>query len=218
MPSVRSYGQYCALAKALDAVGDRWTVLIVRELLARGPARYTDLLHGLPGIATNLLADRIAQLEAAGIVRREAAPPPVAASLVRLTERGEALWPVIRELGRWGGPLVAERDGGEAFRPHWLGVPAQLHLADSDPDGPPVAIELRSGDDAMVIEADAGAIRTRAGRAEAPDAVLSGAPELLAAVVAGRLGVREACARGLELAGDAGAVERLQRPPAAARA
>ena len=85
---MRSYGQYCSVAKALDVVGDRWTLLIVRELLLRGACRYTDLKDGLPGIATNLLADRIRELEAAGLIRREEAPPPVATTLVHLTEAG----------------------------------------------------------------------------------------------------------------------------------
>ena len=75
---MRSYGQYCSIAKALDVVGDRWTLLIVRELLIRGACRYTDLKDGLPGIATNLLADRLRELESAGLIRREEAPPPVA--------------------------------------------------------------------------------------------------------------------------------------------
>src|SRR5436190_22444590 len=99
---MRSYGQYCAVAKALDVVGDRWTLLIVRELMIGGPSRYTDLQNGLPGIATNLLADRLRDLEKAGIVLRETAPPPVATSVFSLTARGQALWPVLAELGRWG--------------------------------------------------------------------------------------------------------------------
>src|ERR1700757_3975599 len=76
---MRSYGQYCAIAKALDLVGDRWTLLIVRELLLSGPMRYTDLRNALPGIATNLLADRLRELSEAGIVRGGDGAPPVAA-------------------------------------------------------------------------------------------------------------------------------------------
>src|SRR2546428_9372184 len=79
---MRSYGQYCSVAKALDVIGDRWTLLVIRELLLQGPCRYTDLKNGLPGIATNLLSDRLHQLEEAGLVRREGAPPPGAATLV----------------------------------------------------------------------------------------------------------------------------------------
>ena len=85
---MRSYGQYCSIAKALDVVGDRWTLLIIRELLIRGACRYTDLKDGLPGIATNLLADRIRELESAGLIRREEAPPPVATTLFHLTDTG----------------------------------------------------------------------------------------------------------------------------------
>src|SRR5947207_12707682 len=98
---MRSYRQYCALARALDVVGDRWTLLIVRELGLRGPSRYTDLQYGLPGIATNLLADRLREMEEAGIVRRREAPPPVATALFDLTEPGEGLRPVLQALGRW---------------------------------------------------------------------------------------------------------------------
>src|SRR5271156_5649061 len=105
---MRSYGQYCALAKALDVIGDRWTLRIVRELLIRGACRYTDLRHGLPGIATNLLAERLRELEQAGLVRREDAPPPIATALFSLTPRGEQLRPVVYELGRWGAPLMLE--------------------------------------------------------------------------------------------------------------
>ncbi|HEY6225275.1 MAG TPA: helix-turn-helix domain-containing protein, partial [Gemmatimonadales bacterium] len=82
---MRTYAQYCGLARALDVVGDRWTLLIVRELLLRESCRYTDLLSGLPGIATNLLAGRLADLEAAGVIVREEAPPPIATTIYRLT-------------------------------------------------------------------------------------------------------------------------------------
>src|SRR5262249_56563671 len=99
---MRSYGQYCGLAKALDVIGDRWTLLIVRELLIRGACRYTDLRNGLPGIATNLLAERLRELEDAEIIAREEAPPPVATTLFRLTARGAALDAVVEQIGRWG--------------------------------------------------------------------------------------------------------------------
>src|SRR6267142_6121486 len=106
---MRRYGQFCPLAKALDIVGDRWTLLIVRELLGR-PCRYTDLRDGLPGIATNLLADRLKSLEAAGVITAETAPPPVATTLYRLTERGEALHEAVAALALWGAPLLADAD------------------------------------------------------------------------------------------------------------
>src|ERR1043166_1224286 len=112
---MRSYNQFCAVAKSLDVVGERWTLLIVRELMLRGPSRYTDLREGLPGIATNLLADRLRDLEREGIVAREDAPPPVATTLFSLTPRGADLKPVIDSLGRWGAPLMVEPTGDEEF-------------------------------------------------------------------------------------------------------
>ncbi|MFE2481583.1 winged helix-turn-helix transcriptional regulator [Streptomyces sp. NPDC059389] len=109
---MRTYGQYCGIAKTLDTVGDRWTLLIVRELFALGPCRHTDLRNGLPGIASNLLVDRLRELEEAGLIHREAAPPPVATTLFSLTERGRELEPVLRELSRWGMPLSCPADPG----------------------------------------------------------------------------------------------------------
>ena len=133
---MRSYGQYCSVAKALDVVGDRWTLLIVRELLLQGPCRYTDLKNGLPGIATNLLADRLAQLEEAGLVRREEAAPPVATTLFRLTEAGAELEPVLNSLGAWGIRYMAEPADGDEFLSHWFAFPVELFLRDRDPAGP----------------------------------------------------------------------------------
>src|SRR5206468_5268722 len=103
---MRSYGQFCGLAKSLDVIGDRWTLLIVRELLIRGPSRYTDLQRGLPGIPTNLLADRLRDLEDAEILRKDVSRRPGAVPVYALTPRGEALEAVIAALGRWAAPLL----------------------------------------------------------------------------------------------------------------
>src|SRR5690348_856864 len=103
---MRSYGQFCGLAKSLDLIGDRWTLLIVRELLIRGTARYTDLRAGLPGIPTNLLADRLRDLEAAELLRRELSAGTASVPVYALTPRGAALEPVIAALGRWAAPLL----------------------------------------------------------------------------------------------------------------
>src|ERR1039457_4128844 len=111
---MRSYGQYSGLAKALDIIGDRWTLLIVRDLLVR-PCRYTDLRKGLPGIATNLLATRVRELEEAGVLAREEVPPPVATILFRLTKRGKELEPAMQMLDNWGAPLLAKSSGKEEF-------------------------------------------------------------------------------------------------------
>ncbi len=207
---MRSYGQSCALAKALDVVGDRWTLLIVRELLIRGACRYTDLQNGLPGIATNLLGDRLRELEQAGIVRREDAPPPIAATLFRLTPRGEALEPVLRELGRWGAPLLAAPARGDAFRSHWLALPLRLHLRDAAPHRPLVTIELRTGGEPMSVEVGSGTVRTRPGSAPNPQAILTGSPRLVLALLAGRLSLAKARASGLKYAGDPRILRRVR--------
>lgn len=206
---VRSYEQYCAVAKALDVVGDRWTLLIVRELLTSGPSRYTDLMKGLPGIATNLLADRLREMEKARIVRSYAAPPPVATTLFELTERGQAVRPVLEELGRWGAPLMGVPQPNNVFRSHWLVFPLDAYLEDKAPKEPPVTIELRTGDEPMVVETVDGKVRTRRGTAASPDAVLSGRPGLILGLLSGRLALAEAKKRGLEFHGSRKALDRV---------
>lgn len=206
---MRSYQQYCAVAKALDVVGDRWVLLIVRELMTSGPSRYTDLLKGLPGIATNLLADRLKEMENAGVVRSWAAPPPVATTLFGLTERGEALRPLLEDLGRWGAPLMGVPQPNNVFRSHWLVFPFDAYLKDRTPHEPPIAIEIRTGDEPMVIETTDGNVRTRRGAVEKPDATLEGRPGLILGLLAGRFDLAEARKRGLEFKGSQKALHRV---------
>jgi DNA-binding HxlR family transcriptional regulator len=101
----RSYQQFCGLARALDRVGERWTLLIVRNLLL-GPRRYSDLLHELPGITTNLLAKRLKEMESLGILEKRALAPPAAGEAYALTALGEGLEPAVMELARWGGAFM----------------------------------------------------------------------------------------------------------------
>ncbi|WP_410657262.1 winged helix-turn-helix transcriptional regulator [Amycolatopsis sp. lyj-112] len=123
---MRSYGQYCGLARSLEVVGDRWNLLIVRQLLI-APARYRDLIDGLPGIATNLLADRLRDLEGSGVVERRLAG---AGSVVEyaLTPWGAELRQPIESLIRWSTPLMVRGPDSDSFRPEWLAlaVPALL--------------------------------------------------------------------------------------------
>jgi DNA-binding HxlR family transcriptional regulator len=116
---VKSYGQWCSVAKALDVVGERWSLLLVRELLD-GPKRYSDLLDGSPGISTDVLAARLRDLEDAGVLTRRTLPPPAASKVYELTDRGRDLAPVLSSLSRWGMQLLGERGEDEAFRPQWL--------------------------------------------------------------------------------------------------
>jgi len=206
---MRSYQQYCAVAKALDVVGDRWVLLIVRELMTAGPSRYTDLLKGLPGIATNLLADRLRDMEKAGLVRSWAAPPPVATTLFSLTERGDALRPLLEELGRWGAPMMGVPQPSNVFRSHWLVFPFDAYLTDRSPAEAPIAIEVRTGDEPMVIETVDGTVRTRRGTVAKPDAVLEGRPGLILGLLAGRLDLPEARKRGLAFKGNQKALARV---------
>ncbi len=207
---MRTYRQYCGLARALDVVGDRWTLLIVRELLLLGSARYTDLQHGLPGIATNLLADRLRELEDAGVVEREEAPPPVATTLYRLSARGRQLKPAVLALGTWGGPLLGAMQPDDVLRPHWLAIPLEIHLTDRDPDAPPVAIEARMDDVTMSVHAEGGRVTTTRGPTPGADLVLEGAPEVVFGLLTGALTATRARATGLKVRGTLGVLRRFR--------
>ncbi|MBI3792982.1 MAG: helix-turn-helix transcriptional regulator [Gemmatimonadetes bacterium] len=115
----RAYHEACGIAKALDLVGERWTLLVVRNLLL-GPLRYSDLREGLPGITTNLLAKRLAEMVKGGLVVREQGAPPDGGWRYRLTERGAALEPVLQALGAWGWPALAKPDPRDARNIAWL--------------------------------------------------------------------------------------------------
>jgi DNA-binding HxlR family transcriptional regulator len=213
---MRSYKQRCGLAKALDVVGERWTLLMVRELLIRGACRYTDLRKGLPGIATNLLAERLRELEDAGIVVREEAPPPIATTLFRLTERGRELEEVLLELGRWGAPLLAHRARGEVLQSHWLVLPLKLLLVDGRPGNPKVDIELRAGSEPITIVAANGAIDVRLGAADHAAVIVTGHPETVLQLFAGRIDLEEAMAAGIRWEGPPEVLHRVV-PIASAR-
>jgi DNA-binding HxlR family transcriptional regulator len=206
---VRSYGEYCAVAKSLDVIGDRWTLLIVRELVLRGACRYTDLRNGLPGIASNLLAERLRELESSGVIVREDAPPPVATALFRLTPRGEQLRPVLDELFRWGLPLMTEQPPGDAVRSHWLAGALESMLSDHQPDAPPATLELRMGDQPIAIEARAGTIDIRLGAVDRADATLTGPPRPIMGLLLGLLDPAAAKAGGVDIDGDPAVLDRI---------
>ena len=129
----RSYHQYCGLARALDVIGDRWNLLIIRQLLAR-PARYTELHDGLPGVATNLLVDRLRDLEQAGVIERRPAHQG-SASTYALTTWGAELRGPIEGLIRWSTPLMVRGQGGDRFQLDWLAIALPALLADRAPAG-----------------------------------------------------------------------------------
>jgi DNA-binding HxlR family transcriptional regulator len=208
---VRSYSQSCPVAKALDVIGDRWNLLIVRELLLRERCRYTDLRNGLPGIATNMLTERVRDLEQAGVVFREDAKPPVATAVFGLTERGRALQPVLRELALWGAPLMGDLAAGE-FRDHWLGLIAETYLVDHDPQRPAVSIQLNPDTEPAVLQTLDGLVDVSPGIAELPDLTLTGHATVLAGVLTGQLELDQARSQGLECDGDLAALRRIRGP------
>jgi len=148
----KRYDQYCPVAHALGLVGERWALLIVRELL-HGPQRYTDLTASLPGIGTNILAARLKDLEACGIVAKRRLPPPAASQVYELTEYGLALKPVIRELAVWGIQSLGPPSFDEPPAAHWLEDALDTVFAPVAPEG---SFEFHVGDDVASIVAGEG--------------------------------------------------------------
>jgi DNA-binding HxlR family transcriptional regulator len=209
---MRSYGQWCALAKALDVLGDRWTLLVVRELMMYPEgARYTDLRDGLPGIASNLLSERLRDLEGAGVLERHDAPPPIAATLYRLTERGRALRATLRELGRWGAPLLAAAPKNDEVRGHWIALPAEIYLADGAPGKPASTLEVRADDDLVTLTIGGGEVRASMGAARKPDAAIVGPAREVARVLLAGAPLARARKHGVTYTGDARILKRLIR-------
>jgi DNA-binding HxlR family transcriptional regulator len=206
---MRSYGQWDGVAKALDLVGDRWSLLIVRELSIRGPLRYTDLHRGIPGIATNLLADRIRELESTGIIARAISDVPGGPQLIRLTTRGERLRPVLQALARWGAADLPDAPTTDVVQAHWLTIPLEATLRDRKPDRGRAVLEVRAGDTPIQVEVGDG-IRTSLGPAASPDAVISGDPRTVLAVLLGRMGLEEAQAAGVSFRGDPKLLRRIR--------
>jgi DNA-binding HxlR family transcriptional regulator len=206
---VRSYGQYCPIARALDLVGDRWTLLIVRELMMRGSCRYTDLANGLPGIATNMLSGRLRDMEIAGIVERVEAPPPVATTLFALTERGRSLDQVLFSLGAWGAELMTPPTPDDAFRIEWLSFFVRAFLVDREPDRPTQQITIDTGGITVHLRVGSGQVALEDGPAERADARLAGEPRVILGVLSGQMAIEDATSLGLELGGDASAVRRV---------
>jgi DNA-binding HxlR family transcriptional regulator len=206
---MRRYGEFCPLARALDVVGERWTILIVREL-ALGPRRFTDLRGGLPGIATNLLADRLRFLEAAGLVERHEVAGPLPGVLYHLAPRGEALVPVLRDLARWGAPLMLEGQGDDACHSRWLVFLTELVYGDVVTDGvAPLTLSVSTGEEMVTVVFDADGARIEPGATRPADLSIEADPDTLFALLSGQLTFDEAKTRGAVLRGGAPAHRRL---------
>ncbi|MER5911163.1 winged helix-turn-helix transcriptional regulator [Streptomyces sp. NPDC001982] len=183
----RSYDQYCSAARALDVVGDRWTLLIVRELLA-GPRRYTDLHADLPGVSTDVLASRLKDMERDGLTTRRRLPPPGAAYVYELTGRGRELLPVLQALGEWGQPELGERRPTDAVRAHWFALPL---LRAIEGEGV-VEVRLEEGVFHLVVGAEEGPVYGDGPAPGDPDARLDMDTDTCTAVSRGELGVLDA--------------------------
>jgi len=207
--AVRSYGQYCSVAKALDIIGDRWTLLIVRELLVQGPCRYTDLRNGLPGVASNLLSSRLKEMEASGLVVKQNAPAPVATTLFSLSERGRDLEPVLTAIGTWGLPMMTSPKSDDVFRSQWFTFVVTNYLHDRLEHEPALDIELRATSDAVHIHVEHGSVVLCRGSAEDPTLTLSGEPSLMMGLLTNQLSLDDARALGLDISGDTNALKRI---------
>jgi DNA-binding HxlR family transcriptional regulator len=196
MPTSRSYGDACAIARALDVVGERWALLVVRELLL-GPQRFSDLRRALPNASSNLVADRLRELDGHGVVRRRKLPPPAGSRVYELTEWGRELEPIVLALGGWGlrVPLPPE--------PTLSATSVLLFLRGSarpDPAAPATTCRLELDEQVWTVRATGGRVRVEPGEPTGADISLRTDPRTLnallenpatldAAVADGKIGV-----------------------------
>ncbi len=207
-PTWRRYRDACGAAQGLDIMGERWALLVARELLL-GPKRFTDLRGGLPGISTNILADRLETLETAGVVRRRTLPPPSASKVYELTEWGSEHGPVVEAIGRWGvrSPWRSEEDE--------IGVDGLMvsfrTMFDPEVAGDlEASYEIALGDQRFGLEVEDGGIRVYRGAPFDPDARIETDAETLGALVYEGRDLDEALRSGdIEIEGDRSAIERL---------
>jgi DNA-binding HxlR family transcriptional regulator len=210
MATKRTYGDGCAIAHGLDLVGERWALLVVRELLL-GPKRFTDLKGGLPNASPNVVSERLRELEQAGIVRRDKLPPPASSRVYELTEWGRGLEDVVVSLGHWGSRSPSRLPDAP------IGADSTVLALRSrfDPGaakGLHARYELRLGEDRFRLEVSDDGIAVARGGADRPDATIHTDPNTLAAVLwAGRRLADAKRAGELRIDGDQAAVERFVR-------
>jgi DNA-binding HxlR family transcriptional regulator len=207
----RRYNQHCALAHALDLTGDRWTLLIVRDLLA-GPRRYSDLAEGLVTVPTNVLADRLKEMETSGLVRRERLAPPADSVVVyRLTELGEGLAASLVELARWGMQTVPPTRENRSFRSHWLVLALQARFEPEAALGVEESYEFRlDGDEVVRFDVSDGAGTARMGPASDPAVVIATDADTFVELSGGAITPAEAIERGASIDADPAALARMR--------
>jgi DNA-binding HxlR family transcriptional regulator len=204
---VRSYDDPCGIARALDAVGERWAMLVVRELLF-GPKRFTELSRGLPSMSQNVLSQRLRELEGNGIVRRGKVGPPASTLVYELTERGYGLEPVLLALAGWGSRLPL--DSGAELSVDALMLALKSAFAPPAADGLQARYDLRLGVDRFHAEIVDGEFRVARGATDRPDATLDTDPTTLRSLVFGGRPIADAVRDGaLRIAGDESAAARF---------
>ena len=208
MGTTRTYGDACGIPRALDRVGERWGLMIVRELLL-GPKRFTDLKTGLPHASPNVLSERLRELELSGVVTRRTLPPPAAARVYELTDWGHELEPVLDALGRWGARApLAPPEVGMSFDAHILSLRTLFDPALAAGFGAALALHL--GEERFRAEVAEGRLTIERGEAAEPDATVETDAATLLALSHRRLELAEAMGAGdLTIEGDAGVVERF---------
>jgi len=206
----RSYNQFCGLAYALDVIGERWTLLILRELMA-GPRRFKDLMDGLPGVSTNLLSERLKHLEQQRVLHRRVLPPPAGSTVYELTPLGLALEPTLLELGKWGSQFVPSSPEGVSVL-HLVSY-ALTHKTFFRPDeaqGFCETYELHIGEEVLQVQIQDGEIYVQQGEALQADAVFYTDMPSYLGLLTGGIKPDEALAAGLVcVKGDPDALKRL---------
>ncbi len=209
-PGRPGYDHFCAVACALDLIGDRWALLIVRELLFSGK-RFTDLHAGLPGIGTNTLTTRLAELEESGILLRKKLPPPLGVTMVELTARGRALEPVLVALARWGTvPLMAQKPR-HGLRPPWLGLALRTFFDEEGAQGPPIRVAVKLPLGTLCLSLENGALHITEGELPQPaDLRITTSEKVLLDILRGALNLASAKRkRVLKLEGEVALFPRL---------
>jgi DNA-binding HxlR family transcriptional regulator/putative sterol carrier protein len=207
----RTYNQYCATARTLDLVGERWTLLLIRELLT-GPKRFGDLQKSLRGMGTGLLAARLKHLEREGLASKITLPAPARAPAYALTEAGAELGPAVLALAGWGTKwAMGERRDGETFHPGWAVLAMEAYFDADAAEGVRAVYEFRVGDEVFHARVAGGTVEARHGPAQQPDAVLETTDDVLVELAEGRTPLAELIKGGtVAVSGDKQALRLLR--------
>jgi DNA-binding HxlR family transcriptional regulator len=212
MSGKRSYGQYCATARTLDLVGERWTLLVIRELLT-GPRRFKDLAASLPGVGTGLLGARLRHLEEIGLIRRTVLPPPASVPAYELTQAGRELEPVVMAIARWGLRwALGTPDASDAFHPGWAVLALQATFRPDEASGVRESYEFRVDDEIFHARVHDGRVESVHGPAWEPTVTVTCDGSTFRALASGELSLQDAArSHRIEVDGDRRALRRFER-------